>query len=167
MTVSIPTFSVGRDASEARTNVFPAALQLVASRGSIPGNTTNATVLTDGTKTRLECRMKVFFGPEPCSDIRVLMANFHATGSSAEVEAPNAITNDVAIEAADASAYAPFKFRGEPLLLNKPGGVVPSDSVPLYFAGLSSAWIRTGAVVGAGELIPISSMFAISGESMP
>ncbi len=142
-------------------------LQVVASRGSIPGNTTNATVLTDGTKTRLECRMKVFFGPQPCGDIRVLLGNFNATGSSAEVDGPNDLTHDLAFEALDASAFAPFKFQGVPLLVNKPGGIVLSDGTPVDVAALGSAWIRSGVLVTNGQFIPISSMFAISGESMP
>lgn len=140
--------------------------QNVATRGSISGNTASA-ALTDGTKTRLESRMKIFFGPQSCRDIRIVVTGFHATGSAAEVVNPNPITADFALELADASASVPFLFDGEQLLTVQPGGLYISDPLSLDFDAFATAWIRSGALVTSGQFIPISSMFAISGESMP
>lgn len=162
MPVVAPTFSVGSSTAETNANVFQAAEQIVATRGSIMGGQANSGT----TQSRGEHRMKVFFGPYACRDVRLVFTNFVAGGAAAEGLGPNAITVEAAIETITPTvAFATVTFKGANSILIQPGAIVVSDPIPLDFDANATAWIRTGVTVSVGESWPRTSFFAISGEA--
>lgn len=149
-----------RDA-EACSFAYPRKLQVVATRGAIMGGQANSGT----TMTRGEHRMKVFFGPQPCRDVRLVFTNFVAGGAAAEGLGPNAITVEAAIETITPAAFATVTFGGDNTVVIQPGAVAVSDPIPLDFDANAQAWIRTGVTVTLGQSWPRTSFFAISGEA--
>lgn len=139
-------------------------LQVVAGRGAILGGVANSGT----TMTRQETRMKLFFGPSPTRDIRLVFTNFtEPTGTAPEIAGPNPITIEAALETITPVGFATVTFGGAPTYTIQPGGFVVSDPVALDFPANSQCWLRTGLTVSAGQSWPRTSMFAISGEAMP
>lgn len=135
-------------------------LQLVATRGAIMGGQ----ALSDNTQSRLETRIKTFFGPSACSEVRLVFTNYEATGSAAEVVGPNSITVEAAIETISPVGFMPVLFDGALSVVIAPGATVISDPIGYTFPAFSQAWVRTGVTMSVGQQVPTTSFFAISGE---
>lgn len=159
-----------------RLDIIQPRLQIVGTRGQALGQDTNgAEGPTNVTHTRNESRYLSRIGPAAVGDLRLLYANSYMIAGSGDSSPANAITVEAALEIANVSPQDPgtnyptafpAKWLGANQIVIQPSTAhVMSDPIPVRVPAGGDVWVRTGAIVPAGQKLPRGVFASATGES--